>query len=290
MVLKGAVQVGLRRVAMRQVVAGSILTAMRRQLAFAVLSFLILPTAAAAQDRPFVFTLATSPPTLSSGPQLRVDYELGLGDQAFHQQTSNGPEQRVGLQATVGRLTFIGHVGVATETGSYQSSQQGEVLVSLLPRQASRFALAAGGGVVHEAGGANVLLGRLVAGHEGTATRVYGNLLLQHPLAAGRDAVDVITSVGWAARLTSSMSLGVEAIGEDVEGFWNPDEAEGGSRILLGPSLHLAPAGKAWQLSLAGGPTFHPTAVTGKFTTALRDLPATTTRDCAARMTFGIRF
>jgi hypothetical protein len=234
--------------------------------------------------------MATSAGTAAPKPQVRIDYKLGLGDQAFHQQTTNGPEQRFGVLATTGRLTFIGHVGVTGETGAYQSSQQGEVLVSLLSGGSSHFALAAGGGVLHEAGGANVLLGRLIAGREGTSTRVYGNLLVQRPLAVGRDAVDVITSFGWAARITPSFAVGVEAIGEDVEGFWNTQEAEGGSRILIGPSLHLTPAGRAWQLSLAGGPTFHPTAVTGKSTAALRDLPATNARDYAARMTFAFRF
>ena len=263
---------------------------MRRSLVSLLFVSLMLPGAALAQDRPFIFSIATATGASATTPQLRIDYELGLGDQAFHPQTSNGPEQRIGMHATMGRLTFIGHVGVAKETGSYQSSQQGEVLVSLFPWQSSRFALAAGGGLLHEAGGANVLLGRVVAGHEGASTRVYGNLVMQKPLAAGRDAIDVITSVGWAARVTSSLAIGVEAIGEDIEGFWDAAEAEGGSRVLVGPSLHLAPTGRTWQLSLAGGPTFHPTAITGKTSTALRDLPATNTRDFAARMTFAMRF
>ena len=253
-------------------------------------ALLLLPGVAAAQDRPFVFTIATAAGAAAAKPQVRIDYELGMGDQAFHQQTANGPEQRFGVQATSGRITFIGHVGVARETGTYQSSQQGEVLVSLLPRSAARFAIAAGGGVLHEAGGANVLLGRIVAGHEGALTRAFGNLLVQKPFATGRDAIDVITSFGWAARVTSSLAIGVEAIGEDVEGFWNAQEAEGGSRILLGPSMHVAPSGRNWQLSLAGGPTFHPTVATGKTSTALRDLPAASTRDYAARMTFAVRF
>ncbi len=261
-----------------------------RTPAIALCCVLLCPVAAVAQDRPFIFSVATGTSPASTTPQIRMDYELGLGDSAFHQQASSGPEQRVGVHATMGRLTFIGHVGLSKDTGAYQSSQQGEVLVSLWPRAGSRLALAAGGGLLHEAGGANVLLSRVVAGYEGASTRAYANLLLQKPLAAGRDAVDVITSVGWSARVTSSLAVGLEAVGEDIEGFWNPDEAEGGSRLLVGPSLHLAPSGKTWQLSVAAGPTFHPTAVTGNSTTAVRDLPATNTRDFAARMTFAVKF
>ena len=147
-----------------------------------------------------------------------------------------------------------------------------------------------GGGVLHEADGVNVLLARLVAGHEGTGTRLHGNLLFQKPLAEGRDHVDLITSMGWAARVTSTWAIGVEAIGEDLEGFWDSQEAEGGARLLVGPSVHVAPPAKRWQVSFAGGPTFRPTR-SERTSQALRDLPATTAaRGYAVRTTFAYRF
>lgn len=246
-----------------------------------------LPAAAPAQDRPYVFSLTTA--TDVSTPQVRVDYEVGVGD-TFHQQISNGPEQRLGVQASVGRLTIVGHVGVAAATGTYQTSQQGEMLVSLFASSASPAALAVGGGVLHEAGGANVLLARIVAGRDSVGARLHGNLLFQKPLAAGRDKIDLITSVGWAARITPTWAVGVEAVGEDLEGFWDPQEAEGGTRLLVGPSVHLAPPQKRWQLSVAGGPTFYPTK-SGRSSDALRDLPATTSsRGYAVRTTFACRF
>jgi hypothetical protein len=225
-----------------------------RQIWTVLVGICALPAFATAQDRPFVFSLTTA--TDVSAPQVRADYEVGVGEQAFHQQTANGPEQRLGIQASIGRLTVVGHVGVAALTTTYQTSQQGEMLVSLLAPRASGPALAVGGGVLHEAGGANVLLARIVAGHEGTATRLHGNLLFQKPLSAARDTVDVISSVGWAARLTPTWAIGVEAIGEDLEGFWDPLEAEGGARLLVGPSVHVAPPQKRRQLSVAGGPRF----------------------------------
>jgi hypothetical protein len=101
---------------------------------------------------------------------------------------------------------------------------------------------------------------------------MYGNLLFQKPLTVGRETVDLTTSMGWTARVTSSWAFGVEAIGEDLEGFWDPEEAEGGARLLVGPSVHIAPPQKRWQLSLAGGSTFHPTT-SGRTSVALRDLP-----------------
>ena len=82
-------------------------------------------------------------------------------------------------------------------------------------------------------------------------------------------------AVGWARELSHGVSLGVEAIGEDLEGLWDLTEAEGGARVLAGPSLHIAPAGRRWQLTATGGPVFHPSD-TGRVSDALRDLPPDT--------------
>ena len=211
----------------------------------------------------------------ASKSQVLVDYDVGLGERAFHSDMSNAPEQRVGMQASLGRWTLVGRVGLSSVAGSYQRSQQGEALFSVLTQASSGVALAVGGGMLHEAGGVDVLLARFVAGREYQDWRLHGNVLFQIPRSASRDAVDLISTVGWARRLNPAVSLGVEGIGEDLEGFWDPAEAEGGARLLVGPSLHVAPPGKKWQLSLAGGPTVHPSG-SSRSTDALRDLPSTT--------------
>ncbi len=92
-----------------------------------------------------------------------------------------------------------------------------------------------------------------------------------------RDEFDLITSVGWARKLSRGVSLGVEAIGEDLEGFWDSQEAGGGARLLAGPSIHVAPAGRRWQFTATGGPVFH-SSDTGRTSSALRDLPPDTAR------------
>jgi hypothetical protein len=241
-------------------------------------------TPALAQDRPFVFSLTTAPQ--SARAQVRFDYDVGLGEQTFRASAANGPEHRVGVQATVGRWTLVGRFGVSSTEADYATSQQGEVLFSVLKPNASGLALAVGGGWLHEAGGVDVALMRVTAGREAPTWRLHGNFLLQKPLAEGRDALDVITSAGWARKFGQSVSVGAEAIGEDLEGFWEAAEAEGGARLLAGPSLHIAPPGRHWQLSLVGGPTFHPTN-SNRSTDALRDLPA---RGYAFKMSFSASF
>lgn len=217
---------------------------------------LILASAgsAAAQDRPFLFSVSTTP---EAKPAARFDYDVGIGERAFQGDVANQPEHRLGLQASYGRLTLLARVGVAEAGSSYQSSQSGEVLYSMLG-PARGVARAAGGGVLHEPNGVNVLLARVLAGRNAGAWRLDGNLLFQKPLSSQRDALDLVTSVGWTHAVSHGISLGIEAIGDDLEGFWDLEEAEGGARLLAGPSLHVSPAGGRWQLIATGGPLFHP--------------------------------
>jgi hypothetical protein len=258
------------------------MASMRVMLVCAVMAGMAAP--AAAQDRPFVFSTTTADDTR---PALRFDYDVGVGERAFQSDTGNQPEQRIGMQASLGRVTFLARFGIAGVGSAYQSSQSGEVLYALLP-PASRIALAGGGGVLHEADGVNVLLARVVAGRSTDASNVYGNLLFEKPLSSLRDELDLITSVGWARKLSRGMSLGVEAIGEDLEGFWDQAEAEGGARILAGPSFHVSPVGRRWQLTATGGPEFHPSD-TGRASGALRDLPPDTRRTSYAfKVSFSI--
>jgi hypothetical protein len=239
-----------------------------------VAAFLAVAVPAAAQERPFLFSIATT--TAESVPAVRFDYDIGVGEHAFQSDTSNQPEQRMGIHASYGRLTLLGRVGISDVGSSYQSSQSGEVLYSMLG-PSSRVSLAAGGGILHEPGGVNVLLARVAGGRDADSWLLQGNALFQKPMSSERDAVDLITSVGWARKLSRGVSLGVEAIGEDLEGFWEAEEAEGGARLLFGPSLHISPVGRRWQLNATGGPLFHP-ADTGLASGAFRDLPPDTSR------------
>ena len=234
-------------------------------------AFVALP--AAAQDRPFVFSVATARPTAATrGTMLRVDYDLGGGERMFQQDRGDRPEQQVTVQAARGRLLMIGRMNFVSSAGRFETASSGEVLMSVRQGGRTGMALAAGGGMLHEAGGTNVLLARVTGSHEAEAWRLHGNLLMQKPFGPARDALYLITTVGWARRVTPAFALGVETVAEDLEGFWDPAEAEGGARILVGPSLHFAPAGRPWQIVATGGPTFHP-ADTGRSSGAIRDLP-----------------
>src|SRR5262245_47366819 len=125
------------------------------------------------QDRPFLFSVSTMP---DEGRHATVHLDSGFGERAFDLTASDRPEQRFGIQATLGhRLTFLGRVGLASDDRDLRSSQQGEMLYSLVQSPMTGGSLALGMGMRHETNGVNVLLGRVVAGRSFSAWRLDGN-------------------------------------------------------------------------------------------------------------------
>lgn len=150
----------------------------------------------AAQDRPFLFSVSTPP---REEPHVSMQYEAGFGEGAFDLVAGDRPEQRLGVQASLPTgVTLLARVGIALDDSDTRSSQQAEVLYSALRSQASGGSVALGLGMRHESAGVNVLLGRVVAGRRFDRWRLDSNLVFEKPFSIGRDAVDVITTVGVA--------------------------------------------------------------------------------------------
>jgi hypothetical protein len=120
--------------------------------------------------------------------------------------------------------------------------------------------IAGGGGIRQEWDGTRVLIGRVLAGADVGRGRLQGSLVLERAVSSPvrRDAADVVTSVGWSRRIGDRLALGAEGIGQDLEGFWNPGEAEGGAKLLVGPSLHFQSRSGDWSASAIVGPVLRP--------------------------------
>jgi hypothetical protein len=229
------------------------------------LSFLVgllLAGSVGAEDRPFVFTVTTSPSGSASGSDARpwtAYYDSGYGERTGQPFGYDGVEQRIGVQGRLGAgLTLLGHVGLGIGDDATRSSQQGELLKDML-RSTSRVRLAVGVGARREWEGTSAALARVCLGWSGKKTVLFGNVLLEKPFAAGRDAVDLITTLGWLQGVGNGFRIGVEAVGEDLEGFWEAEEAEGGAKLYAGPALHwTGPAGRLW-VSAGGGPIVYAT-------------------------------
>ena len=123
--------------------------------------------------------------------------------------------------------------------------------------------IAGGGGIRQEWDGTRVLIGRVVAGTDVGRGRLQGSLVIERAVSSPlrHDAADVVTSLGWSRRIGDRISVGVEGIGQDLEGLWNSVEADGGAKLLVGPSLHVQSKRRDWAASLTAGPVVHAPSV-----------------------------
>jgi len=124
----------------------------------------------------------------------------------------------------------------------------------LLPREWKNVQLVLNGGWVHELSGGNGAYGRVQLGLEFGRFRGQFSTHLEHIFASDRDAVDVMLTAGMSMRVLGWLRFGVEYVGQDFEGTFDPEEAEGGPRHLLGPTVALTFLGD--RLSIVGGPAF----------------------------------
>lgn len=225
-----------------------------------------------AQGRPFIFTVTTAAPA-EPGERWTLRYDAGYAKRTTDPLGFDGMEQDVSFQGALGHgITLLGQMGVGLDGQATSTSQQIEVLKDVRP--ASRgLALALGVGIRREWEGSTILVGRVSTGHRFETSSLFGNVRFEKPFEQGRDRVDVITSVGWLRRFGRGLHVGAEAVGEDLEGLWEPDEAEGGAKLFVGPSVHIALPDRSWSLSMCAGPILYATR-TGRTSQAVRPLEA----------------
>lgn len=201
--------------------------------------------------------------------------DLAYGERLFAGVGPERLEQRIGAQLSLAnRWTVVASAGMASSGRAVSIlSGRAEVLIDLLPGT-SRAAMAVGVGAMRDYTGTTVALGRVAAAWRTSAWVLAGNLRIERPLGnPARDVVDVITTLGAQRRLSEPLRIGLEAVAEDLEGLFDSQEAEGGAKLLLGPTLSLAPARSRWLLIVGGGPVLRLTQSTiGTGSGALRDL------------------
>jgi len=243
----------------------------------AIVALMHLPSAPAAQTRPFVYSLLPTAPTARAN---RLYADLGYGHDLFQGLGPESFEQRVGLLVPLGSaLTLVAEAGWAPHDDATRSdaSFRGELLAQLPIR--GRAIVALGAGAMRDYSRTPVALGRLVFGYAWPHTQTAANLRIEHPFrsdagAERRDPVDVIMTLGLSHVVTGSLRLGFESVAEDLEGLVESDETEGGAKLMVGPALGFAPPGAHWSAVVVAGPVLQLTssAVNGTASGAPRDL------------------
>jgi len=231
-------------------------------------------TASAQVARPFVFTVTTTGAAADAGSRTwTAYYDTGYAERSAGPFGYDGLEQSVGFQGRLGsRYTVLGRVAFGVGGEATRSSQEAEVLRDLLG-PAFPVRLAIGLGARREWQGTSTALGRLCIGWNGRRSLLFGNLRFERPFAQGRDAVDLVSTFGWLQRVSRGWRVGIEAVGEDLEGLWEADEAEGGAKLYAGPALHWASSTERLWLSASGGPVVYASR-SGRTSPAPRPLDA----------------
>ncbi len=223
---------------------------------------------------PFLFSLSTLTP---GDLKWSLDYSGSYGEQVETPLGFDGVSQQVAIKGYLGkRFTLYANTALGFPQGNrVLSAQQAEVIRNFIGgKQYSGLRIGAGLGARRDFSSSFSLLGRGTVEYIASRWKAGGNLLLEKVLEKDRDAVDIITSVGFQYRLTGNVYGGFEAIGEDLEGFWDKEEAEGGAKLMVGPSLNLTPNESRFSFSLSGGPVFLATENEVSNPNAIRELPS----------------
>jgi len=138
------------------------------------------------------------------------------------------------------------------ETGPRTALQAGaRVLVTDPASRGFRLALSAA--YMRDFGSNNGVFGRATASYDLGGLRLASMVHAEKVFTPARDAIDLYAVAGASYRVLDSLRVGAEYVAQDIEGAWNPNEAEGGIR-------HFAGADLAWsyqrKLLVTAGPAF----------------------------------
>ena len=241
------------------------------------------------QPQPFLFTINTLNPAARGWS---LNYNGGYGQRTVTPLGYDGVDQNIGVKGYLGaKFTFLASMGIGFgNNGDVKSLQQIEALRDIIGgNTSSGFRLGAGLGFRREFNNDKVALSRVTAAYESINWRFGANVRFEKAFDKDRDGVDVISSIGVHRQISGAFFGGIEAIGQDLEGFWETDEAEGGARLLVGPSLNFAPASSRFSFTLCGGPIIYAThSVPAYNEFAVRELP--TSNGFTMKFNVGFRF
>jgi hypothetical protein len=227
-------------------------------------------TVANAQQSPFLFTLNAPDP---AGPRIVAHYDAAYGRGTFEPMGGDNLEQTLGMRTALSPSVILSaRLGFATTRLSTLSSQHVELLVQAMGADRGLVDLSLGPGFRHEYSGTNVLMGRIIVGRRFSSSQLYGNLLFEKAFAADRDDIDLVFTTGWSYSVSSTIRLGIEAVGQDLEGFWDANEAEGGATLFFGPTIAAGIPETPWMFTLGAGPILR-ASYSNRTSSALRDLP-----------------
>jgi len=171
---------------------------------------------------------------------LEVDFESAVGTREVRPFGEEGMEAgaRVRYRLT-DRVLLEAWGGTLFQEGAYRNgSALVRGAVGVLSQKGQGIDLTLGAGIKRDFADVVIPEVRLTASRRFGLLDVTASALAEVPLAEERDAVDLIAGVAASYQLSEPFAVGLEVIGEDLEGFWEEDEAEGGAKLVAGPTVY----------------------------------------------------
>jgi hypothetical protein len=212
----------------------------------------------AALRRPWLYSAdPTAPPPGHVLASLGVGYagvDRGAAKPFAANQAHAGAVMNAGAEVGVLRFMTVQAEGLLSGEGG--GKVNGGAMIGLafypLPRS-SPVDLAIAGGYLRELGGGNGMWARVSAAANVKDLRFVLSTVGSHVFEPNRDEVDILITAGATYAILPILRVGVEYAIQDLEGIWDPEEAEGGVRHFVGPTASMRLAKRVY---LTAGPAF----------------------------------
>ncbi len=240
----------------------------------AALALLVLVRGSAAEEAPVAVDLAAEAPESrswsfvdeSTVPRLGEGFVQARGTHSRYATSPTRPfASNLAAPGTMAELGFEAGLGggfsiAATAAGSDafagagNGSAGGVAGVRFAPKLTiDGLRLACTASYLRELTGAQGLFGRATATYDLGAWRFGGTGVLETVFATGRDEADVMMVLGVQREIFPRLRIGVEYVGQDLEGLVDDEEAEGGARHFMGATVSYALLDE--RLALIAGPS-----------------------------------
>ncbi len=196
-----------------------------------------VPAPGEGPDRPFVYQVRGNGVGMSGTAQ----YEVGFGTRATRFFGEKGVEQGIRLRFQPWSfLSFEGWGGLLVQPdGDTRGAGAFEVNARALRQDHHYIDLHLGAGYLYDYRGRHVMRVRAGVGRRFGRLDLQLGSALEIPLSGEGDEVDVMVGAAATYRITRWFHQGLEVGLEDLEGFWEPNESEGGAKVLFGPTAYF---------------------------------------------------
>lgn len=207
-----------------------------------------------------------------------LNYSGSFGHNNANSFGYEGVTQQISVKGYLGsKFTLVANnsFGFANSQNNLVSAQQVEVMRSILGgNKPTGLNIGLSLGANRDYDNVFALQSRIILFYTESKFKIGGNLLFEKAFAENRDEIDLLSSIGFHYQIFKNFFAGIEAVGEDLEGIWDDEEAEGGAKIYVGPNIYFLPEKSNFSFTLSGGPVIYATENCPTSYGAIRDIPS----------------